>query len=221
MRAQIAMDARECPLFRALLESHGAEVSVSPLSAGDFICSDRVAIERKTRADFESSVIDGRLFDQLARLASSYARTILIVEGKEATGALKKPSLLGAYSSVITDYGAGIFFTSSPKSTSELIYAIAKHEQLLEKRPLRVCGRPKGKTLPQNQRAIVEMLPMVGPKMARALLENFGTVENVFHAPEEELLKVEGMGKKKAKAIRMALSTPFEPRDSHDGFEGF
>lgn len=221
MKAQIAVDAREGPLFRCLLESHGAEVSVSPLSVGDFICSDRVAIERKTRADFESSVIDGRLFDQLARLSSTYARTILIVEGKEGAGALKKPSLLGAYSSVITDYGAGIFFTSCAKSTSELIYAIAKHEQLIEKRPIRVCGKPKGKTLPQNQRAIVEMLPLVGPKMARALLENFGTVENVFHASEEDLLNVEGMGKKKAKAIRLALSTPFEPQDSQEESEGF
>jgi Fanconi anemia group M protein len=221
MKAQIAVDSREGPLFCSLLESHGAEVSVSSLCAGDFICSDRVAIERKTRADFESSVIDGRLFDQLSRLSSSYPRTILIVEGKEGTGALKKPSLLGAYSSVITDYGAGIFFTASPKSTSELIYAIARHEQLIEKRPIRVCGKPKGKTLTQNQRAIVEMLPLVGPKMARSLLDNFGTVENVFHASEEELLKVEGMGKKKAKAIRLALSTPFEPQDSHEESEGF
>ncbi|MBN2121983.1 hypothetical protein JW721_02915 [Candidatus Micrarchaeota archaeon] len=220
-RAQIAVDAREASLFSSLLESHGAEVSVSTLCVGDFICSDRVAIERKTRADFECSVIDGRLFDQLARLSSSYSRTILIVEGKEGAGALKRTSLLGAYSSVITDYGAGIFFTSSPQSTSELIYAIAKHEQLLERRPIRVCGKPKGKTLSQNQRAIVEMLPLVGPKMARILLENFGTVENVFGATEEELLKVEGMGKKKAKAIRMALITPFEPQDSQEGFEGF
>jgi Fanconi anemia group M protein len=211
MKAQIAVDARESPSFGKLLESHGAQVCVSPLPVGDFICSDRTVVERKTRADFESSVIDGRLFEQLSRLSSSYSRVILVVEGKEATGALKKPSLLGAYSSVITDYGAGIFFTRSPSSTAELIYAIAKHEQLMEKRPLRVCGKSKGKTLSQNQRAIVEMLPMVGPKMALALLENFGTVENVSTATEEELLKVEGMGKKKARAIRMALTTPYEP----------
>jgi ERCC4-type nuclease len=216
MKAQIAVDARESPSFRGLLESEGAHVCVSQLSVGDFICSDRTIVERKTRADFESSVMDGRLFDQLSRLASSYSRIVLIVEGKEGAGMLQKPSLLGAYSSVITDYGAGMFFTRSPSSTAELVYAIAKHEQLMEKRPLRVCGKPKGKTLPQNQRAIVEMLPMVGPKMARTLLENFGTIENISTATEEELLKIEGMGSKKARAIRMALTTPFEPDSHHE-----
>jgi ERCC4-type nuclease len=213
MKAQIAVDTRESPAFRELLESHGAEVSTSALPVGDFICSDRTVVERKTRADFESSVIDGRLFEQLSRLTSAYPRVVLIIEGREGAGMLKKPSLLGAYSSVITDYGAGMFFTRSPSSTAELIYAIAKHEQLMEKRPLRICGSPKGKTLPQNQRAIVEMLPMVGPKMALSLLENFGTIENLSTASEEELLKIEGMGKKKARAIRMALTTPYEPEE--------
>ncbi len=210
-KAVIAMDHREDLHFKSLLESHGAEVQTSSLSVGDFICSDRTVIERKTRKDFESSVMDGRLFDQLARLASSYSRVILIVEGKEGAGMLKKPSLLGAYSSVLTDYGAAIFFTRSQESTSELIYAVAKHEQLMEKRPLRITGKSKGKTLPRNQIAIVEMLPLVGPKMARTLLENFGTVENLFSTSEEDLLKIEGLGKKKAKAIRKALTIPYEP----------
>lgn len=214
-KALIAMDAREDSSFRQSLESLGAEVCVSTLAVGDFVCSERVVVERKTRRDFESSVIDGRLFDQLSRLASAYSRVILIVEGKEGAGMLQKPSLLGAYSSVITDYGAGIFFTRSPQSTSELIYAVAKHEQLAEKRPLRICGASKGRTLSQNQLAIVEMLPMVGPKMARTLLGNFGTVENLFCASEEDLLKIEGLGKKKARAIRAALATPHEP----EGYE--
>lgn len=213
MKAVIAVDAREDSLFCELLESHGAEVQVSTLPVGDFICSDRTVIERKSRADFESSVIDGRLFDQLSRLSSSYSRVILVVEGTESPGMLQKPSLLGAYSSVLTDYGAALFFTRSPESTAELIYAIAKHEQLMEKRSLRISGKPKGRTLPQNQLAIVEMLPLVGPKMARTLLENFGTIENLFQASEEDLLKIEGLGKKKAKAIRKALTTPYEPEE--------
>lgn len=212
-KALIAVDTREDSIFQELLESHGAEVQISHLPVGDFICSDRTVIERKTRSDFESSVIDGRLFDQLSRLSSSYSRVILIVEGTESSGTLQKASLLGAYSSVLTDYGAGIFFTRSAESTAELIYAIAKHEQLMEKRPLRISGKPKGKTLSKNQIAIVEMLPLVGPKMARTLLENFGTIENLFNASEEDLLQIEGLGKKKANVIRKALTTPYEPEE--------
>jgi len=213
MKAAIAMDNREDSLFKELLESFGAEIQIAQLPVGDFICSDRTVIERKSRIDFESSVIDGRLFDQLTRLSSSYSRVILIVEGTESLGTLQKSSLLGAYSSVLTDYGAGIFFTRNADSTAELIYAIAKHEQLMEKRPLRITGKPKGKTLFQNQIAIVEMLPLVGPKMARTLLENFGTIENLVNASEEDLLQIEGLGKKKAHLIKKTLSTAYEAEE--------
>lgn len=210
-RAVVGVDNRECEEFREILASQGADVQVHPLVVGDFVCSDRTVVERKTRADFESSVIDGRLFDQLSRLVASYPRVLLIVEGTDSPGILKKHSLLGAYSSAITDYGAAIFFTRSMESSAELIYAVAKHEQLMEKRPMRISGKPKGRTLSRNQIAIVEMLPLVGPKMARTLLNNFSTIEALASAPEEELLQVEGLGKKKARLIRRAFSAPFEP----------
>ena len=209
----IAVDSREDNFFAQALKGMGAEVQVATLPVGDFVCSDRAVVERKTRSDFESSVIDGRLFDQLSRLFETYSRVIIVVEGTESAGILQKASLLGAYASVITDYGAAIFFTRSPESTAELVFAIAKHEQIAEKRTLRISGRPKGRTLSQNQQAIIEMLPMVGPKMAVSLLMNFGTVENIAKASEKELLEVEGMGKKKASAIRRAFTIPFEPKE--------
>ena len=209
----IAVDSREDGFFSKALEGMGAEVRVSTLPVGDFICSDRAVVERKTRSDFESSVMDGRIFDQLSRLCEAYSRVILVVEGSESAGFLQKASLLGAYSSMITDYGAAIFFTRSPESTAELVFAVAKHEQIAEKHPLRISGRPKGRTLSQNQQAIIEMLPMVGPKMAVSLLMHFGTVENISNASEKQLLEVEGLGKKKASAIRRAFTTPFEPKE--------
>ncbi|MEM4272612.1 MAG: ERCC4 domain-containing protein [Candidatus Bilamarchaeaceae archaeon] len=212
----IAVDSREDGFFAKALEGMGAEVQVSPLPVGDFVCSDRTIVERKTRHDFESSVIDGRLFEQLSRLFESYPRVVLVVEGGESAGLLQKASLLGAYASAVTDYGAAIFFTRSPESTAELVFAIARHEQTAEKRTLRISGRPKGRTLSQNQQAIVEMLPMVGPKMAVSLLMHFGTIENIANASEEELLEVEGLGKKKAAAIRKAFSTPFEPEQAKE-----
>ncbi|MFP3950322.1 MAG: ERCC4 domain-containing protein [Candidatus Micrarchaeia archaeon] len=212
-RAIVGMDNRECDELRDLLVSQGAEVQVSPLVVGDFVCSDRTVAERKTRADFESSVIDGRLFDQLSRLVASYPRVLLIIEGTESPGLLKKHSLLGAYSSAVTDYGAAIFFTRSMESSAELIYAVAKHEQLMERRPLRISGKPKGRTLSRNQLAIVEMLPLVGPKMARTLLQNFSTIEGLANASENELLQIEGLGKKKARLIRRAFSVPFGPEE--------
>jgi Fanconi anemia group M protein len=203
-KVRIAVDKREAG-FAELFKSLGAEVEEATLPVADFICSERVAVERKTRDDFEKSVMDMRLFEQLKRLKESYPRVVVVVEGEGNSGMLSKESLMGAYSSVLADFGASVFFTRSPEKTAELVFYISKHEQLAEKKPMRITGARKGLTIAQNQKAIVEMLPMVGPKIADSLLEHFGSVWNVFNASEEELLKVEKLGEKRARAIRNTI----------------
>jgi len=203
-KVKIAVDKREAG-FAELLRGLGAEVEEATLSVADFVCSERVAVERKTRDDFEKSVMDGRLFEQLKRLTESYPRVLVVVEGEGSAGMLTKESLMGAYSSVLADFGASIFFTRNAEKTAELVFFIAKHEQLAEKKPMRVTGARKGLTLAQNQKAIVEMLPMIGPKIADSLLEHFGSVWGVFNANEEELLEVEGLGAKRARVIRNTI----------------
>jgi len=46
--------------------------------------------------------------------------------------------------------------------------------------------------------------------LAERLLKHFKTVENVFTAKEEELMKVEGVGKERAKKIREVLTAEYE-----------
>lgn len=203
-KVRIAVDKREAG-FSELFKALGAEAEEATLPVADFICSERVAVERKTRDDFEKSVMDMRLFEQLKRLKESYPRVVVIVEGESSAGMLSKESLMGAYSSVLADFGASLFFTRNAEKTAELVFYIAKHEQLAEKKPMRVTGARKGLTISQNQKAIVEMLPMIGPKIADSLLEHFGSVWGVFNASEEELLKVEGLGAKRARAIRNTI----------------
>ncbi|MEW5996213.1 MAG: ERCC4 domain-containing protein [Candidatus Micrarchaeota archaeon] len=215
---RIAIDKRE-EGFAELLKGLGAEVEEGTLPVADFVCSERVAVERKTRDDFEKSVMDMRLFEQLKRLKESYPRVVVIVEGEGGAGILTKESLMGAYSSVLADFGASIFFTRNPEKTAELIFHIAKHEQLAEKKPMRVTGARKGLTISQNQKAIVEMLPMIGPKIADSLLEHFGSVGAVFDASEDELLKVEGLGKTRARAIRNVIEKRYEkPASTSSGY---
>jgi Fanconi anemia group M protein len=78
---------------------------------------------------------------------------------------------------------------------------------------MRVFAKRKTLTASANQRAIVEMFPMVGPKLAKALLTHFGNVENVVNATEEELKEVEKMGAKKAKAIRSIIENEYNEEE--------
>ncbi len=209
-KAKIVVDHREDPSFDDMLVELGAIVERKALDLGDFLCSARVVVERKTRSDFEQSIIDGRLFTQLHHLMSNYQRIVLLVEGTEHEERINRKAILGAYSSVMADYGASLIFTEDMEESAELIFSIAKHEQLARKQPMRIFAKRKALTAAQSQRAIVETLPMVGPKLAKALLERFGSVENVFNAAERELLEVEKMGKKKAKLIRSIVSGEYD-----------
>ena len=209
----IYIDSRETKLFDEILKKEGAEVKRKMLEVGDFICSSRLIVERKTRSDFEQSIVDGRLFVQLGDLKVNYERFVVIVEGESSEGRIKKGALLGAYASIISDYGAALFFTRNIRKTAELIYSLAKHEQIGKKITVRIYAKRRTLTPSQTSRSIIEMLPMVGPKLATALLKHFGNVENIVNASEQELLEVEGLGSKRAKLIRSIIKHIYNEKE--------
>ena len=212
-RVSIAVDQREDGAFDALFRSLGADVLRQVLLVGDFLCSSRLAVERKTRADFEGSVIDGRLFSQLPNLVSNYERVVVIVEGMDEGGRLSRESLLGTYSAIIADFGASLIFTNDKSATAELVFHMAKHEQISKKHAMRIYARRRTFTPSQTARAVVESLPMVGPKLAKALLAHFGSVEALAAAPEKDLAAVPGVGAKRAKVIRAVLAYAYREEE--------
>ena len=215
-KPMIKVDSREPDEICDSLEAIGAQIEISLLDLGDYILSDRLIVERKTRQDFESSILDGRLFHQLSDLASSCERIVLLVEGEPGgESRISRNALLGAYASAISDFGCAIFFTKSSQATAEMLYSIARHEQFTKSRGLPVYAKRRARTHSEQKRAIVESLPNVGPSLARALLSYFCTVENVMCAPVDELCEVGKIGEKKARAIRQVLTTRYiEKEDS-------
>lgn len=212
-KPEIAMDHREPDLFVELLEKRGAIVKVEQLEVGDFICSQDIAVERKTRRDFEISVIDGRLFTQLKNLVENFSHPVIIVEGENEEEVIRKEALMGAYAAVLSDFGVPIFFSKDVEESADIIFHLAKHAQLAKPLSLRVFAKRKSLTPSQHQRAVVEALPTVGPKLARALLTHFGSVRAVMNATESELQEVEKLGEKKAKIIRALIDYAYKPEE--------
>lgn len=203
-KIRIAVDHREDELFDEFFKGWGAEVDRRVLDVGDFLCSSRVVVERKTRSDFESSIIDGRLFTQLPNLMQNYERVIIVIEGTSPDERVSRSALLGAYAAIMTDFGASLIFTRDKESTADLIFNLAKHEQIAKKTPMRIYAKKHTNTPSQAARAIIEMLPSIGPKMSKKLLKHFGTVEDLTRASEKDIAFV--VGKKRAKMIRDILS---------------
>ncbi|MCC7570968.1 hypothetical protein KO465_06530 [Candidatus Micrarchaeota archaeon] len=205
----IIADHREPKKILEKLEAIGSDVIIKQLELGDYLTSEKTVIERKTRQDFEQSIMNQRLFRQMSNLKENFENVIIIVEGTEPYLRLKNGSILGTYATIITDFHCSLFFTRNHDATAEMVYAIAKHEQIAKKRPLSIRGKRKRFTLSDNQKAMVEALPKIGPRLAVTLLEHFGSVEKVLNADVKELIKVEGVGKKKAEEIVKVIRTEY------------
>ncbi|MGD8294968.1 MAG: ERCC4 domain-containing protein, partial [Desulfobacterales bacterium] len=79
----IIADDRECKseVIQSLLQIEDVDVSIERLTMGDYQIDNRLLVERKTLKDFAISIIDGRLFKQMIRLANSKSKSVLILEG--------------------------------------------------------------------------------------------------------------------------------------------
>ena len=211
----VIVDSRELgsPTTREL-SKHEVLITQETLSIGDFIISDRIAIERKTDDDFGASIIDGRLFEQVSNLRSAYEMAILVIEGESSQTArnIAPEAVIGAVASVIVDFGVPIVWTKTPPETALLILSIARREQSKGEHRPRVRFERKPKSLANEQEFIVAGLPLIDTVLARRLLRAFGTVERVFLASEKELQDVEGIGGKISEQIRRVLSSPYRER---------
>lgn len=189
------------------------EVVEKQLGVADFLLSERVAVERKTVDDFLQSIIDGRLFKQVKNLKASYKKPLLIIEGDDGlfeSRNIHPNAICGAMASVSIDNCVPVIWTKNQKETANFLYVIAKREQLELEKSIQIREKIGILTKNQRQEYIISGLPKISTVLARRLLEHFKTPENIFKANEEELLKVEGIGKDRAKLIRKVLTRKYE-----------
>ena len=219
-KPMIIVDSRELgsPTTREL-SKYDVLITQETLSMGDFIISDRIAIERKTVEDFAASIIDGRLFEQVSNLKSAYEMPILLIEGEsfQTSRNITPEAVMGAVASVMVDFGVPIVWTRSPSETALLLLSIARREQSKGERRPRIRMERKPRSLAGEQEFVVAGLPLIDVVLARRLLKAFGSVEKVFRASEKELQNVEGIGRKISERIRNVVSTPYREDETTDG----
>jgi len=196
------------------LRGLGVTVLFRHLTVGDYIVSEDCAVERKTVRDFVNSVSSGRLFDQVYRLASSYSKPTLIVEGDVdfAVSLLKGGirSFYGALTYLWMVYGATSFFTSNEFETAELLYSLIRHEQVRDKKRVIIRVKPKFSSIKERQLYVVQGFPGIGPKLAERLLRKFGSIKRIVNASPVEIALVEGIGRKVASELTSFFNAKYE-----------
>jgi len=186
-------------------------LQIERLELADYVLSRRVAVERKSATDLVASILDKRLFAQVERLRAAYERVIYLIEGESLyrVGHVHPNAIRGALSFLVILSGVSLIRSEGPQDSALLLATMARHEQ--HGLGYELSSHPKRRsTSPQLQmRYLVEDLPGIGPKTARALLERFGTLRGLFTASEEELRQVPGIGPKRARRIHELLTQAY------------
>jgi len=202
---QIAVDHSEgrSALLDAVRRSGSFDVRVVRLEVGDYLIDNEVLIERKSVSDFAASLVDGRLFPQVARLAHSAYRALLLVEGPAPTSIadVHSHSIDGAFVSIAAMWRLPVLHSSNSEQSLRLLRFLADQVCGSRKPVLRRFDR-KPKRLASRRLFVLQGLPGVGPALADRLLGHFGSVERVFAADATALAAVRGIGSRKATRIR-------------------
>jgi len=214
---EIVVDQRELDssIGRDLSTREGVDVRLETLAVGDYVLSDRVAVERKTVADFVDSLVgdDRSVFDQVGDLARHYQRPVLVLEGEGLYEArnVHPNAVRGALASLTVDFGASILRTTDADDTAALLAVIADREQRDRDRDVSAHGEKAARTLAEQQEYVVASIADVGPVTARTLLEAFGSVEAALTADRDALLEVSGVGEVTADRIREVVGSDYDP----------
>jgi len=219
------VDTREPKDMHAAAHSaaykRGFEAEPDKLGSGDFLAGEYL-IERKTYPDFIGRLTknENDIWSQLMALNSACEdqglEPVLIIEGLW-TRALKnrgvsKKQVNSALEAVSRGLGIEVVPTFDMDMTA---YVVAKRGELYS---------PSGETkvsassirdapdVPASKRPryLVEGLPHVGPKTAKALLDEYGDAASVFMAAvgmtPADITEVHGIGEKTANDIESALT---------------
>jgi Fanconi anemia group M protein len=183
----VIADIREPKELLEMINAAGARVVAKQLSVGDYIASERVAVERKARPDFEQSIIDGRLFSQVERIKERYERPVVIIEGSAPFERLDERAIMGAIASLISEQGVSIIFSKDMKRTAEIVFALARYEQVTHSRAIKEFYGKKQKDSAKSKMAMVEAVYGIGPKAAGKIISRFGSIAGLAKASKADI----------------------------------
>lgn len=207
---KIIVDSRErnTELLNTLNEL--CEVTIKTIDIGDYCISDRVCVERKTTKDFETSMVSGRLFEQIKALSENYELPILLIEGDREYFTMNKNSIEGAIIFMYLNYRIQIITSKNPEDTARTLYRITKQEEDESNHELSPKMGRRAKTDGQFMEYIIGNIPGIGNKIAKSLLKEFGSISTIVNADTKDLTKIDKIGKKKASKIYDILHSQYD-----------
>ena len=211
----IILDTREHGLIRLM-----PEIPTQLLPVGDIWIGPVIA-ERKTIADLESSLRDGRYREQRTRLLAHCAevkgRPLYIIEGSLRKCSTSHNVLFKVLARLSLRYGVSVIYTEGLEDTVTRIKDIS---ELLVKDPNCfnaemspslcytdvVTHKKANKEDPENfLHAVLQQCPGVSAEKAKSLATTFKSLEGVMAANEKELAECSTNGRKMGPVVAKRL----------------
>lgn len=196
------------------------DFTIEPLETGDFIVENCI-FERKTPPDFASSLQEGRLREQVERMARSDYQPYILVEGDMSDFStlehshMPSKSLRGMTASIMARNGIPVVFCSEPKYLADIAIRIARKSiEGINNHHVKSTDAVKD-DIPFVTQFFMN-IEGIGLSTAEDLSDEFNSVQEALEASVEELSSVGGIGDVRAKNIHEAIHEGEEKPDTEN-----
>ncbi len=212
----LILDNRETALHELVkIEHQFQQLHIGDIIIGESVEKPTLILERKTYADLQASIIDGRYREQRGRLLASSARVGYILEGSPTM--LRPPMTAMSIEKIVARlmlvHGVAVFRTPNTAGTAELITTLYSMWQEDPKTFDAASGAQRAAdgihVVKKNNTESPEvfgisllcLIPGVSVKAAEAWLAAFGTVGSVVKAEQKALADVKNGNRRIGDAV--------------------
>jgi len=194
------------------------DIKIVQSNVGDYFTPDYlVGIERKYK-DFVSSMMSGKLDQQIKELKDNFVHPYLFIEYSGLIHMIadnpgtNPESIQGELASLLVRHNITIIFTGD-LFIPFVCKVISKHydgknkTKQIEYTPIRGKAKKRDPTSKEIKLDIISRIPRLGMKKGNLLLERFDdSIIKIANASVKELQLTDGIGKKLAESIKETLS---------------
>ena len=211
-KVHVTIDANEAsqkPKLIEVLTLHEdvEDYRIRPLDEGDIKIDDKM-FERKTPSDFASSLQEGRLREQVERLAGHNERPYILVEGNmedfnDIYSDIPPKSLRGMDASIEEKNGVGVKYCSDIDKLCDTAVRLArKSKEEVTTIQAKQTDAIKDESFIEE---VFHAIDGIGINKAEKLADNFSNLQMTLKASVEEFEEIEGIGSELSKEIHETL----------------
>jgi len=152
------------------------------LNVGDYLFQDkegnvRLVVERKTIADLQSSLKDGRFREQRSRLLELNCKIVYIIEGK----LIVDKCVSGALENLALYHNICVIPTANLKQTTQVLCSLYKKvgEKYIPNESSLFKGRKRNEHQVSNLQAMLETITGISPVISKAISIKYLTVQSL------------------------------------------